>query len=258
VQLDEITWPDQAIAPLRRLTNSGGRLPVPLVQRMRARFPKLDLYLMYGLTEAFRSTYLEPALVDLFPDAVGKAIPFAEVRIVRPDGSETAAGEPGELVHGGPLVAQGYWQDVARTAARFRPAPSCMTAPGMAVWSGDTLVRDAQGLLRFVGRDDEMIKISGNRVSPTEIEEAALASHHVAEAVAFGVADDRLGQAIWLVARPVGPQGDDVRGEAGLIAWFRREMPSHMVPQRIIWRNEFPRNPNGKLDRVQIRNEVIS
>lgn len=254
VQLDEVPWPDEAIAPLRRLTNSGGRLPVSLVQRMRARFPMAELYLMYGLTEAFRSTYLDPALVDQFPDAVGEAIPFAEVRIVRPDGHEADVGEPGELVHGGPLVAQGYWQDEARTAERFRPAPRCMTYQGMAVWSGDTLVRDAAGLLRFVGRDDEMIKVSGNRISPTEIEEAAIASKHVAEAVAFGVADDRLGQSIWLVARPVGGKAD----EAGLIGWFRREMPSHMVPQRIIWRDEFPRNPNGKLDRVQIRNEVMS
>ena len=130
-------------------------------------------------------------------------MPFAEVMVVRPDGSLAAPGETGELVHAGPLVAKGYWNDPGRTAERFRPAPPASTYGGTAVWSGDSVRADEDGLLYFVGRDDAMIKTSGNRVSPTEIEEAAVGSGLVAEAVAFGVPDDRLGESIALVVRPL-------------------------------------------------------
>src|SRR3546814_15176244 len=113
---------------------------------------------MYGLTEAFRSTYLEPSLVDSHPDSMGTAIPFAEILVMRPDGSPAADDEPGELVHAGPLVAQGYWRDPERTAQRFRPAPLSSRTGGVAVWSSATVSRDADGLLDFVGREDSMYK----------------------------------------------------------------------------------------------------
>jgi acyl-CoA synthetase (AMP-forming)/AMP-acid ligase II len=237
---------------LKRLTNSGGALTAPLVAGLRARFAQADLYPMYGLTEAFRSTYLAPALVAAHPDSIGRAIPFAEVMIVRPDGTQAAAGEPGELVHAGPLVAQGYWRDAERTAQRFRPAPAWSTSGGMAVWSGDTAVKDDEGLLRFVGRDDEMIKSAGNRISPTEIEEAVVAGGETVEAVALGVPDPRLGQAIVVVAR-----GDGAR-EADLRARLRRDLPSFQQPTRYEWRAELPRNANGKLDRAAIKAELTS
>jgi acyl-CoA ligase (AMP-forming) (exosortase A-associated) len=253
IQLAEIDWPAEAVAPLRRLTNTGGRLSRPLVGRLRTLFPKADLYSMYGLTEAFRSTYLLPELIDRHPDSIGSAIPFAEVMVVRPDGTITADDEPGELVHAGPLVAQGYWRDPARTGERFREAPPASVYGGVAVWSGDTVQRDAAGLIRFVGRDDEMIKSSGNRISPTEIEEAAIASGAVAEAVAIGVDDDRLGQAILLYARPAGEDA-----EARLRDYFRRNLPNFMQPARLVWRDELPRNANGKLDRAALKKEVVA
>lgn len=241
VQLLEAEWPEEAMAPLRRLTNSGGALTPNLVRGLRARFPQADLYAMYGLTEAFRSTYLDPALIDAHPDAIGRAIPFADVSVRRPDGSRAAAGEAGELVHAGPLVAQGYWQDAERTAARFRNGE---------VWSGDTVVEGEDGLLRFVGRADEMIKVAGNRISPTEVEDAALAGGEVAEAVAIGVPDPRQGQAIVLVVR------GDVAREAALIARLKRDLPNFMQPGRIEWRDALPRNANGKLDRAGLKAEV--
>ncbi len=249
IQLAEARWPEAAAATLRKLSSTGGRLPVPLVRRLRALFPQAGLTLMYGLTEAFRSTWLPPALVDAHPDTVGGAIPFAEVMVVRRDGAPAADGDPGELVHAGPLVARGYWRDAERTAARFRPAPAGARLGGTAVWSGDTVTRDAAGLIRFVGRDDEMLKVSGNRVSPTEIEEAAVASGAAAEAVALGVADARLGQAVRLIAR------GDAAGEGALRAYLKAELPAWMQPRDIVWRAELPRNPNGKLDRAALRAE---
>jgi acyl-coenzyme A synthetase/AMP-(fatty) acid ligase len=207
---------------------------------LRALFPQAKLHLMYGLTEAFRSSSLDPGQVDEHPDSVGTAIPFAEVRVVRPDGSEAAPGEEGELVHAGPLVAQGYWNDPERTAERFRNGE---------VWSGDTVVKGEDGLLRFKGRGDAMIKVSGNRISPTEIEEAALASGAVSDVAAFGVPDERLGQAIVLVVT-----GEEA--EEKLRSYLRRELPPHMQPQRIVWKDMLPVGPNGKLDRTALKAEL--
>lgn len=247
-QLLEADWPEATAARLRRLTNSGGALTPRMVRGLRARFAAADLYAMYGLTEAFRSTYLDPAMIDANPDAMGRAIPFAEIAVVRADGTRANVGEAGELVHAGPLVAQGYWQDAARTAERFRPAPDWMDSGGTAVWSGDTVVEGADGLLRFVGRDDEMMKVAGNRISPTEIEEAVEAGGEVTEAVALGLPDPRQGQAIVVVARAVMTDAEErVR------ARLRRDLPSFQQPAHYVWVDTMPRNANGKLDRVAVR-----
>jgi acyl-CoA ligase (AMP-forming) (exosortase A-associated) len=243
VQLVEQEWPVEATQSMRRLTNTGGALTPSLVKILRSIFgPRTDIYAMYGLTEAFRSTYLDPTLIDANPTSMGRGIPFAEIMVVAPDSSEAAPNEPGELVHAGPLVAQGYWQDAKRTAERFKPAPAFSAYGGTAVYSGDTVRRDADGLLYFVARDDAMIKTSGNRVSPTEIEEAAVESGFVAEACALGRKDERLGAAIVLYVRG---GGDD----AGLKAHLKTTLPNFMQPAEVVWLDAFPKNANGKLDR---------
>lgn len=250
LQLLDHNWLPESAARLRRITNSGGALTPVLIDRLRAQFPVADIVPMYGLTEAFRSTWLDPALVAAHPTSMGRAIPFAEILVVRTDGGVTDDDEPGELVHCGPLVAKGYWNDPERSALRFRPAPSASEYGGTAVWSGDTVRRDAQGLLYFVGRDDEMIKVSGNRISPSEIEEAAAASGVTEEAVAFGVADERLGQAVVLVVC------GDPCSETFLWDHLKRELPNFMLPREIVWRETLPRNANGKFDRAAIKTEA--
>ena len=245
VQLAEQAWPAEATANMRRLTNTGGALTPSLVKMLRSIFPHpARIFAMYGLTEAFRSTYLDPDLIDANPTSIGKAIPFAEIMAVAKDGSEAAPNEHGELVHAGPLVAAGYWQDAARTAERFKPAPNWSHYGGMAVWSGDTIWRDENGLIYFVGRDDAMIKTSGNRVSPTEVEEAAIESGLVAEACALGRKDERLGEVIILFVR--GVAGSD---EAALAAHMKATLPNFMQPAEYVWLDEFPNNANGKMDR---------
>ena len=255
-QLADAAWPDEARQRMRVVTNSGGAMPVALNRRLRALFPNADLHLMYGLTEAFRSTSLDPRLAAQRPESVGRAIPHAEVLVVRGDGTAAADGEPGELVHCGPLVAHGYWRDAERTAARFRPAPSWSSRGGTAVWSGDIVVRDGDGLLSFVGRADEMIKTAGYRVSPSEIEEAALASGAVGECAAFAIADDALGQAIALVATK-SPTTSAEDAEGLLQRYLRSELPNFMQPRIILWRGALPRNPNGKLDRAAMKAELV-
>lgn len=252
VQLTEIDWPAEACAPLRRLTNSGGALTVDLVRSLRGLFPDARLFPMYGLTEAFRSTFLDPKLVDSHPTSMGKAIPFAEILVINDAGDIAADDEEGELVHCGPLVAQGYWQDPERTAERFKPAPAASAYGGMAVWSGDRVRRSAEGLLYFAGRRDAMIKSAGNRISPQEIEEAALASGLAAEAVALGVAHPRLGQAVHLVVRGAA----DEAARAELPKRLQRDLPNFMQPQHIHWRETMPLNPNGKIDRTALQAQL--
>jgi acyl-CoA ligase (AMP-forming) (exosortase A-associated) len=255
VQLSELAWPEETCSKLRRLTNSGGALTPDLVHRLRALFPHGRVFAMYGLTEAFRSTFLDPALIDSQPTSIGKAIPHAEIIVINDLGAISADEEEGELVHCGPLVAHGYWQDAQRTAERFRPAPSVSRYGGRAVWSGDRVKRSAEGLLYFVGRRDAMIKSAGNRISPQEIEEAALATGLVAEAVALGVPDERLGQAVHLVVRPItGISG----AEEELARKLLQELPNFMQPRQIHWRAAMPVGPNGKIDRTGLAAELAA
>lgn len=253
VQVTELDWPPEVAGRLRRVTNSGGALTVDLVRKLRSTFPSARLFPMYGLTEAFRSTYLDPALVDVHPTSMGKAIPHAEVLVINDMGRIAEDDEEGELVHCGPLVAQGYWQDPERTAERYRPAPPASRYGGTAVWSGDRVRRARDGLLYFVGRRDAMIKSAGNRISPQEIEEAALATGLVAEAVALGVPDDRLGQAVHLVVRAAADASD---AASELPRKLMQNLPNFMQPKIIHWRERLPTGPNGKLDRVVLAAEL--
>jgi acyl-CoA ligase (AMP-forming) (exosortase A-associated) len=255
LQLAEQAWTPEATESLRYFANTGGRMPRTTLDRLRETFPAARPFLMYGLTEAFRSTYLDPEQVDRRPDSIGKAIPNAEILVVRPDGTPCDAGEEGELVHRGALVALGYWNDPERTAERFKPLPGRegTLAPELAVWSGDTVVRDEEGFLYFVGRTDEMIKTSGYRVSPTEIEEVAYSTGLVRDAVALGLPDPKLGHVIALVVSP--NEGAEI-DEAALLDRFKQELPIYMLPKRVEVRPELPRSPNGKYDRNLIRQEL--
>lgn len=254
IELAELDWPADTAGEMRRVTNSGGALTEDLVRRLRSKLPNTDIFPMYGLTEAFRSTFLDPHLVDSHPTSMGKAIPHAEVLVVNDAGEEAAVDEEGELVHCGPLVAQGYWQDEARTAERFRPAPQGSRYGGMAVWSGDRVRRDAEGLLHYVGRRDAMIKSAGNRISPQEVEDAARATGLVADVAAVGIDDARLGQAVHLVARPAGRRDT---AERELPTLLSKILPGFMQPRAIHWRDHFPLNPNGKLDRPALIRGIL-
>jgi acyl-CoA ligase (AMP-forming) (exosortase A-associated) len=255
-QLAGLPWP--ANCTLRYLTNSGGALPTSTVASLRAALPGAELFLMYGLTEAFRSTYLPPSELARRPDSMGRAIPNAQVMVVRPDGTPCAPNEPGELVHRGALVALGYWNDPAKTAERFKPAPGrdpALPLTEMAVWSGDTVRMDEEGYLYFIGRSDDMIKVSGYRVSPLEVEEVVHATGLVAEAVAFGVPHPQLGQAIVLLALP----SDANLAPSALLKECQRRLPAWMVPAHVaLHEASFPRNPNGKIDRKLLRQSFLT
>jgi acyl-CoA ligase (AMP-forming) (exosortase A-associated) len=260
-QIANLPWPEEAQASLRYITNSGGAMPRAILDALQAALPNTQPVLMYGLTEAFRSTYLPPAELVRRPDSMGRAIPNAEVMVVREDGSPCSPGEPGELVHRGALVAMGYWNDAERTAERFRPAPGRepgIPLPEIAVWSGDTVTVDEEGFLYFVGRKDDMIKTSGYRVSPTEVEEVIYASGLVGHAAALGIPHPTLGQAIVLVVTPP-THADQKSGHVDtdtLIAECKKYLPAFMAPAHVQVQQSLPRNPNGKIDRKQLVSEL--
>lgn len=232
-------------------------MPRATLSQLRSALPGTKVFLMYGLTEAFRSTFLPPEDIGNRPDSIGKAIPNTEVFVLREDGTQCAPGEPGELVHRGSLVALGYWNDPQKTAASFKPLPmrhSGLTIPEMAVWSGDTVRMDEAGYLYFIGRRDEMIKTAGYRISPTEVEEIIYATECVAEAAAVGVPHPTKGQAIVLVVTP----RDGVMLDADtLLTACKHHLPNYMLPGFIDIRKEsLPRNANGKIDRRILAREL--
>jgi acyl-CoA ligase (AMP-forming) (exosortase A-associated) len=257
IQLAQLEWPEAARNNLRYIANTGGRMPKATLDALRKALPRTQVFLMYGLTESFRSTYLPPSELDRRPDSIGKAIPNAEVLVVREDGTPCAPGEPGELVHRGALVSLGYWNDPEKTAERFKPAPGQpqgLVMSEIAVWSGDTVRMDEEGFLYFISRRDEMIKTSGYRVSPTEIEEVIYATGLVGEAAALGIAHPVLGQAIVVVVTP--RDGARLDGEEVLVQ-CRQRLPAFMVPAQVTVRQgSLPRNPNGKIDRKLLAQEM--
>lgn len=260
-QLVQLEWPPGIATSLRYVTNTGGAMPVATTRALQQRLPDTDIFLMYGLTEAFRSTFLPPDQVYQRPQSIGKAIPNAEILVVNESGKLCGPDEPGELVHRGALVALGYWNDPEKTAERFKPCPgqdSNLPIAELAVWSGDQVVRDKDGYLYFVSRKDDMIKTSGYRVSPTEIEEIAYSSGLVAGALAMGVPHTELGQTILLIVTPASGQQDHCAVNEQLVAYCKRELPSFMQPGDIIVRESLPHNQNGKIDRRALAGEYLA
>lgn len=238
---------------LRYITNTGGKMPENITRLFRSVHPQLQIYLMFGLTEAFRSTYMPPDQVDVRPSSIGKAIPNVELLVVNEKGVECEAGEIGELVHRGANIAMGYWRDPNATAERFRPAPFQLEKggyPEIAVYSGDFVKRDEEGYLYFVGRKDQMMKSHGMRVSPEEIEEPLLTSNLITHAVVF--ADQRKGGEGTIVAAVV-PRDSATFKEKELTLFCRKELPEYLRPG-IIWTLEhFPQTSSGKPDRVALK-----
>jgi acyl-CoA ligase (AMP-forming) (exosortase A-associated) len=258
-QLADIAWPEHIKQHLRYITNSGALFSEKLIRHYRHLLPSTDIYLMYGLTEAFRSTYLEPDQIDKRPRSIGKAIPNAEIVIINEHNKECQPEETGELVHAGPLVAQGYWNNAEDTKRRFRPLPPSVSSKyghsQAAVWSGDLVKKDSEGYMYFISRRDDMIKTSGYRVSPEEIEQSILEIDCVQECAVFSVPHEELGQSI--VAIVTGKDKHSLTA-GKLSARLKQTLPGYMVPRKFIITDDLPVGVNGKVDKNMLHAEFES
>ena len=247
-QLSMASWPSECRERIRYITNSGGRLPKRIIADLSERIPQARIFLMYGLTEAFRSTFLDPGEIRRRPDSIGKAIPEVTIHVLRDNGTECEPHEQGELVHSGALVSLGYWRDENATARRFRPLPASVVDDeneNLAVWSGDTVWKDEEGFIYFVGRSDSMIKASGYRISPSEIEEVIYSSGLVKQAAIVGIPDQIAGQRVAIAAVPSSIDQDIDFAIRHICA---RELPPYMQPSEIRYVHSLPLTANGKPD----------
>jgi len=247
------TLDKQPLPELRYITNTGGAMPQPVLHVLRKALPATRIFLMYGLTEAFRSTYLPPEELDRRPTSMGKAIPDTEILVVNDKGELCKPGEIGELLHRGPTVSLGYWNRPEDTARTLRPNPLLPPEMGdceRVCYSGDLVKTDEDGFLYFIGRRDTMIKSSGFRISPTEIEEVLFQTGKLRGAAVIGIPDDVLGQTIkaFVVPRDGEPLETD-----DLLAICAERMPRFMVPKTIEVLNELPKTSSGKVDYPALR-----
>ena len=247
----------EPLESLRYIANTGGRIPQANLDQLRRLLepPGTRIYLMYGLTEAFRSTYLPPEEVDRGSTCIGKAIPNTEILVIDREGRECMPDEPGELVHRGPTVAMGYWGNEEATRKAYRPnplAPPELLDVERVVYSGDTVRRDEEGFLYFIGREDAMIKSQGYRLSPEEVENLLIGSGLVHEACAFGVEDPEVGQLVMAVVSL--RDGEHKGAVEDIREHVIKNGPPYMVPKEIFVLDELPKTGSGKIDRKGISN----
>lgn len=251
------SWTEAARAKVRYFANTGGHLSHERIEELVALLPNARPFPMYGLTEAFRSSYLPPELVWEKKNSIGRAIPGATLVVVDELGEECPPGQTGELIHAGPTVALGYWNNPEHTAERYRPAPPALVKRGFAgtvVYSGDMVRRDADGFLYFEGRRDGQIKILGNRISFTEIEDMAL-SHNDVRAAAAGGHKRALNLDPELVLF-IETDGGDAVADA-VLSELKAKLPSYSVPNRVFALRHLTVNANKKIDVQQMISEHI-
>ncbi|WP_409558779.1 AMP-binding protein [Agrobacterium sp.] len=241
---------------LRYITNSGGSVPTSTVTALRSLLPQTQVFLMYGLTEAFRSTFLPPEELDRRPGSIGKAIPECEIFIVTAAGTRAKPGEPGILVHRGPTVSLGYWNRPEETAKVLRQHPfhDAQTGGEIVCYSGDLAVQDDEGFFSFIGRNDAMIKSSGYRISPSEVEEAVMATGHFRQVAVIGLPDELAGQKVHALAVAGASDVD----QAAVLRSVAASLASYMVPRAIEVVDELPVTPNGKVDYQRLVRERVS
>jgi acyl-CoA ligase (AMP-forming) (exosortase A-associated) len=255
---DSSRFKETALPHLRYITNTGGAMPLNILAKLRAAVPDTKVYLMYGLTEAFRSTYLPPDELDRRPTSMGKAIPNTEIMLVGDNGQRCGPGETGELVHRGPTVSLGYWGQPELTSRVLRPNPFLppdLRDTERVCYSGDLVSMDEDGFLYFVGRRDNQIKSSGFRVSPTEVEEALFKAGQLRHAAVIGIPDEVLGQRI--AAFVVPQEGATVDADQLLID-VSTMLPRHMVPKTVEVVGDLPKTASGKIDYPTLRKRELA
>jgi acyl-CoA synthetase (AMP-forming)/AMP-acid ligase II len=228
---------------VRLVTNAGDALPLEFIAGIQRIFPSAGLVKMYGQTECIRACYLPAPLATVHPASVGVAIPGSELLLLDEEGDEVGPHETGTLHVRGPHVMLGYWKDPERTDGMLVPGP----APGEKMLrTGDHFRRDSEGFLYFVGRQDDIIKSRGEKVSPIEVENAIYRVPEVAEAIVLGLPDPVLGQ---VVCALVVPKPEETLLENDVKRVCKALLETYMVPAHVLVVDALPRTGRGKLSR---------
>lgn len=232
---------------VRILTNAAAALSVTHIERLRALFPRAQLYSMYGLTECIRVTFLPPDELDRRPTSVGRGMPNQQHWLVGEDGLRLPHGSTGELVVRGSHVMRGYWGRPEATADRLRPGD----LPGeLVLHTGDLFRTDSEGFLHFVARKDDIINTRGEQVAPREIENAICELEGVAECAVVGVADEALGQAIKAY---VSLEAGATLGASDIIKHCLARLENHLAPKFVEFVDALPRTDSGKIRHASLR-----
>ncbi len=240
---------DPARFSLRYVTNAGGHCPPQILAEVRQQIEQTDVYLMYGTTETLRSAYLPPHLFEKKMGAIGVPVPGAQVLLLNAQGQPCRPGEVGEIVHRGPTVANGYFGAEGQHCDRFRPAPEWLEAhPDETVcFTGDLARQDEDGILWFETRRDRQLKVSGFRISPTEIEDVTKQLAYVDDAVAVCVKAPDAPESIHLAVAL--RENAEMPAEDEVTKFLRARVANYMVPAKVhFWNEPFPRTANGKTD----------
>ena len=232
---------------IKKITNTAAALPAEFIGDLQKIFPNALIFKMYGLTECKRVCYLEPELLDSKMDSVGKAIPGTEVFLLSPEGKPVTDGEAGILHVRGPHVMAGYWNNPKLSSEMLKPG----AIPGERILCAHDLFRmDEEGFLYFLGRNDDIIKTRGEKVSPVEVENTIYKIEGIREAVILGIPDVMLGESIIAfvtIHDQVVITEKDVQREC------MSRLEGFMVPQKIIILPEMPKSSNGKIDKAELK-----
>jgi len=236
---------------IKKVTNTAASLPAEFIPELKKIFPEALIFKMYGLTECKRVCYLEPELVDLKPDSVGKAIPGTEIFLLSPEGDPVPPGGKGILHIRGPHVMLGYWhkEDLSKEMLRNGSLPW-----ERVLCSNDWFKMDDEGFLYFLGRTDDIIKTRGEKVSPLEIENVIYKIAGVKEVAVIGIPDDIMGETIIAFVTTLGKLNI---GEKEVQKECMSRLELFMIPQRVLFLDEMPKSANSKIDKKELKKKYL-
>lgn len=251
------------LANVRQITSSGGKLTDKMIKDIDTHYPNAQFYSMHGLTEAFRSTYLDPSQLKIRPESIGKPIPDVEIYVVNEEGEECKPREVGELVHRGGYIYKGYWNAKIETDKLYKSIKvleKIVNLDGdltdeIVVCSGDYVYKDEEGYIYFVSRKDEIIKSRGFRISPHEIEKVAYENLPLLkECVIFSIENEKIEEEIVMV---YSADGEIPKNE--ILFELKKHLPNHMIPAIVIYKQKLPlsNQSGGKIDKERLKKEVL-
>ncbi len=253
----------ELLSNIKTMTSSGGNVTSKMVQKVKKYFTNVDFYSMHGLTEAFRSTYLDPSQINIRPESIGKAIPDVELYVINEEGKECKAREIGELIHRGGYIYKGFWNAPEETSQRFKSIQILKDVINLegqlrdeiVVATGDYVYKDEEGYFYFVSRRDDMIKTRGFRVSPLEIESVVRKNLPMIEQCAiFSIPNSEIEEEIVMVY--------SARSEIApkeITFELKKHLASYMIPSKIIYKKSLPLVPSdrNKINKEELKAELL-